>query len=67
MLSDGMFSVALPANTISASIGRDGIFRANQVQAKCASKYAPAPNQGQPAATPMQTSQASGASSGDTR
>lgn len=48
-------------------IGRDGIFRANQVQAKCASKYAPAPNQGQPAATPMQTSQASGASSGDTR
>lgn len=41
--------------------GRDGVFRANQVQAKCASKYAPAPNQTQPAATPMQTSQAGGA------
>jgi cytochrome c-type biogenesis protein CcmE len=40
--------------------GRDGVFRANQVQAKCASKYAPAPNQTQPASTPM-TSQAGGA------
>ena len=44
-------------------IGRDGVFRANQVQAKCASKYAPAPNQGQPAAKPMQTSQAGTGSS----
>ena len=41
--------------------GRDGVFRANQVQAKCASKYAPAPGQTQPASTPMQTSQAGGA------
>ena len=48
-------------------IGRDGVFHANQVQAKCASKYAPAPNQGQPAATPMQTSQAAGTSSGYSR
>jgi cytochrome c-type biogenesis protein CcmE len=47
-------------------IGRDGVFRANQVQAKCASKYAPAPNQGQPAANPM-TSQAGTGSSGLTR
>lgn len=38
--------------------GRDGVFRANQVQAKCASKYAPAPNQ-TPAATT--TSQAGAA------
>src|SRR5512138_1906358 len=45
-------------------IGRDGVFRANQVQAKCASKYAPAPNQGQPASTPMQTSQAGPGTSG---
>lgn len=37
--------------------GRDGVFRANQVQAKCASKYAPAPGQTQPTATPTQTSQ----------
>ena len=32
------------------SYGRDGIFHANQLQAKCASKYAPA----QPGATPTQ-------------
>ena len=42
-------------------IGHDGVFRAKQVQAKCASKYAPAPGQTQPAATPMQTSQAGSA------
>lgn len=31
--------------------GHDGVFHANQIQAKCASKYAPAPNQnGAPAA-----------------
>jgi cytochrome c-type biogenesis protein CcmE len=49
--------------------GRDGVFRANQVQAKCASKYAPAPGQTQPASVPMQTSQAGGApaSSGTSR
>lgn len=29
--------------------GHDGVFRANQIQAKCASKYAPAPGQTQPA------------------
>ena len=32
--------------------GRDGVFRATQLQAKCASKYAPANN---PAATPTTT------------
>ena len=32
------------------SFGRDGVFHAKQLQAKCASKYAPAP--GQPGATP---------------
>jgi cytochrome c-type biogenesis protein CcmE len=33
--------------------GRDGVFHATQLQAKCASKYAPAqPGQGQPSATP---------------
>src|SRR5690349_12097252 len=32
------------------SFGRDGVFHAKQIQAKCASKYAPAP--GQPGANP---------------
>ncbi len=32
------------------SFGRDGVFHAKQLQAKCASKYAPTP--GQPGATP---------------
>jgi cytochrome c-type biogenesis protein CcmE len=31
--------------------GRDGVFHANQLQAKCASKYAPAPGQTTPANT----------------
>ena len=31
--------------------GRDGVFHANQIQAKCASKYAPAPDQ--PGAQPV--------------
>jgi cytochrome c-type biogenesis protein CcmE len=48
-------------------IGRDGVFRANQVQAKCASKYAPAPGQTQPASTPTQTSQAAPQASGLSR
>jgi cytochrome c-type biogenesis protein CcmE len=48
-------------------IGRDGVFRANQVQAKCASKYAPAPGQTQPASTPTQTSQAVPQASGLSR
>jgi len=39
------------------SFGQDGVFRAKQLQAKCASKYAPAPGQGQPASAPMKTSQ----------
>ncbi len=36
------------------TIGRDGVFHANVLQAKCASKYAPAPgtNPAQPAAAP---------------
>jgi cytochrome c-type biogenesis protein CcmE len=33
------------------NFGRDGIFHAKQLQAKCASKYAPKP--GQPGATPV--------------
>jgi len=49
------------------SYGRDGVFHAKQLQAKCASKYAP--QQGQPGATPtaepaksMSQSQSSSAS-----
>jgi cytochrome c-type biogenesis protein CcmE len=34
------------------SYGRDGVFHANVLQAKCASKYAPAGPNGQPGATP---------------
>src|SRR5437879_8717754 len=35
------------------SFGRDGVFQAKQLQAKCASKYAPQPGKtGQPGATP---------------
>jgi cytochrome c-type biogenesis protein CcmE len=33
------------------TFGRDGVFHATQLQAKCASKYAPAANQATPAAT----------------
>jgi len=40
--------------------GRDGVFHAKQLQAKCASKYAPQQQQGTPA--PMQTSQATSGS-----
>ena len=36
-------------------MGRDGIFQATQIQAKCASKYAPADQQQQPQATPKQS------------
>ena len=36
--------------------GRDGVFHARQLQAKCASKYAPAQQPGQPAAKPAQSS-----------
>jgi cytochrome c-type biogenesis protein CcmE len=44
------------------SFGRDGIFHAKQLQAKCASKYAPKPG-ATPAATPsksMSQNQSSG-------
>jgi cytochrome c-type biogenesis protein CcmE len=36
------------------TIGRDGVFQATALQAKCASKYAPATPNGQPGATPGQ-------------
>src|SRR6202050_5148448 len=36
------------------SFGRDGVFHAKQLQAKCASKYAPAPGTA-PAATPTKS------------
>ncbi len=45
------------------SFGRDGVFHAKQLQAKCASKYAPQP--GQPGVTPaksMSQNQSSGSS-----
>lgn len=39
---------------VEGSYGADGVFHAKQIQAKCASKYAPAANQpGQTAATSM--------------
>lgn len=42
--------------------GRDGVFHANALQAKCASKYAPQqPGQGQPAAAPASTRPATAA------
>ena len=37
--------------------GRDGVFHANVLQAKCASKYAPAPG-GQPGMSPAQARRA---------
>ena len=33
-------------------LGRDGVFQATELQAKCASKYAPAPNGAKPGAAP---------------
>ena len=39
------------------TFGQDNVFHAKQLQAKCASKYAPAPGQAQPAGAPMKTSQ----------
>ena len=38
--------------------GHDGVFHATEIQAKCASKYAPAPNQQQPTATTTTTAAA---------
>jgi len=49
------------------TFGRDGVFHAKQLQAKCASKYAPQQQQQQqsaPAATPMQKAQAASGPSG---
>jgi cytochrome c-type biogenesis protein CcmE len=40
------------------TIGRDGVFHANALQAKCASKYAPAPPGAKPGASPAQPSTA---------
>jgi cytochrome c-type biogenesis protein CcmE len=37
--------------------GRDGVFHANQLQAKCASKYAPQPQNGAPAEAPNNPAQ----------
>ncbi len=42
--------------------GHDGVFHATQIQAKCASKYAPAPNQQQPTASTTTTAAAMPAS-----
>jgi cytochrome c-type biogenesis protein CcmE len=41
------------------TIGRDGVFHANALQAKCASKYAPAQPGSQPSPTPAQPAQPS--------
>jgi cytochrome c-type biogenesis protein CcmE len=35
------------------TFGQDGVFHATQLQAKCASKYAPAPGSGQPGQAPV--------------
>jgi cytochrome c-type biogenesis protein CcmE len=40
---------------VEGTMGRDGVFRANHLQAKCASKYAPKKD-GAPAAAPAQAS-----------
>ena len=44
---------------VEGKVGKDGVFRATHLQAKCASKYAPAPGQktqpGAPAAQPSAT------------
>lgn len=37
------------------SFGRDGVFHAKQLQAKCASKYAPQPGTAAPSATPVKS------------
>jgi cytochrome c-type biogenesis protein CcmE len=46
------------------TFGRDGVFHANELQAKCASKYAPGqPVQGQPSAAPPNPRAASASAS----
>jgi len=42
-------------------LGRDGVFQATELQAKCASKYAPAPNGAKPGAAPASMKPASAA------
>jgi cytochrome c-type biogenesis protein CcmE len=44
--------------------GRDGVFHANSLQAKCASKYAPAPQQKDGPPTPVPAQRAAAAASG---
>ena len=44
------------------SLGRDGVFQARHLQAKCTSKYAPQQQPGAPAATPAQSTGVSKAS-----
>lgn len=44
------------------SLGRDGVFQAKHLQAKCTSKYAPQQQPGAPAAPPAQTTGVSKAS-----
>ena len=43
---------------VEGSYGSDGVFHAQQIQAKCASKYAPAANQGSQTASAGGTQQA---------
>ena len=53
------------ANALAeGSYGRDGVFHAKGLQAKCASKYAPQPGQAQPAAGGSMTKVEEPASSG---
>jgi cytochrome c-type biogenesis protein CcmE len=47
--------------------GRDGVFHATQLQAKCASKYAPAPSGTKPTAAPPADKRASQAPSAETK
>ena len=48
------------------TIGRDGVFHATALQAKCASKYAPAQPGGQPGMTPAQPAPAKSRASAGT-
>lgn len=47
------------------TFGRDGVFHATQLQAKCASKYAPAQPNGAPGATPKTQASAAMPGSGN--
>jgi cytochrome c-type biogenesis protein CcmE len=48
------------------TFGRDGVFHANELQAKCASKYGPQ-QQGQPGMTPNKTASSAAGSPGATQ